>query len=73
VAKVTLEQDEARLKQKAAARQAAVENPEGDAAFRGLRKHLKRVQRKSRRLALRKQHAGGKKAKGESAPAPAAG
>ena len=56
------EQDEARLKGKVAERQKGIENPEGDAAFRSLKKRLKRVQRKRRTRAIRLRHAAGKTA-----------
>ena len=61
MAKLTLQADETRLKQKLAAKPSADEKADdtaGGAMLRGLRKQLKRVQRKRRRLALRKQHAG---------------
>ena len=57
MAKLTLEADEARIKQKVSGKQVPEEKTDGAATVRGLRKHLKRVQRKRRRLALRKQHA----------------
>lgn len=60
-AKASLADDEARLKKKVSEKRAKLENPEGDAPFRKLHKRLKRNQRKRRRLALRKQHAMGKK------------
>ena len=57
----SLADDEARMKKKVLERRATLENPEGNAPFRKLHKRLKRNQRKRRRLALRKQHAMGKK------------
>ena len=59
--KTSVEADETRLRKKVQEQRAGSENPEGDAALRALHKHLKRVQRKRRRLALRKQQAAGKK------------
>jgi hypothetical protein len=73
MAKLTLEADEARLKKKVAGKQPGEQQGDGDTIPRGLRKHLKRVQRKRRRLALRKQHARGKQAAAASQPAAAAG
>lgn len=55
------ENDEVRLKKKLQAAPSASEGTERAPASRRLRKHLKRVQRKRRRLALRKHHAAGKK------------
>ena len=69
--KVSLTDEEAKLKKKVAERRGRLENPEGDAPFRKLHKRLKRVQRLRRRLALRKQHAMGKK-KADAAEKPAA-
>jgi hypothetical protein len=69
--KVSLTDAEARLKKKVVERRGQLENPEGDAPFRQLHKRLKRVQRLRRRLALRKQHAMGKK-KADAAEKPAA-
>jgi hypothetical protein len=69
--KKATEPEEARLKQKVAAKLAGHSNPEGDAAMRSLRKRLKREQRKRRALALRKKNAGG--GKPAEAVAPAAG
>jgi hypothetical protein len=68
--KVSLTDEEAKLKKKVAERRGRLENPEGDAPFRKLHKRLKRVQRLRRRLALRKQHAMGKK-KADAAEKPA--
>lgn len=59
--KTSLADDEARMKKKVSEKRAKLENPESDAPFRKLHKRLKRNQRKRRRLALRKQHAMGKK------------
>jgi hypothetical protein len=55
------ETDEQRLTKKIQQRMAGHENPERDSALRALRKHLKRAQRKRRRLDIRKVHAMGKK------------
>ncbi|TKB72149.1 MAG: hypothetical protein E8D45_11100 [Nitrospira sp.] len=55
------ESDEVRLKKKLHAPPSASEGTGRTPASRRLRKHLKRVQRKRRRLALRKHHAAGKK------------
>jgi hypothetical protein len=55
------ESDEIRLKKKIAQQLANHSNPQGDPAFRSLRKRLKREQRKRRALALRKKHAGSNK------------
>ncbi|MFQ5991779.1 MAG: hypothetical protein ACE5NA_05015 [Nitrospiraceae bacterium] len=62
----SVEADEARLHKKVQEKRAGSENPEGDAALRALHKHLKRVQRKRRRLALRKEQAAGKKPRAET-------
>ena len=59
--KVSLTDEEARLKKKVSDKRGKLENSEGDAPFRKLHKRLKRVQRQRRRLAIRKQHAMGKK------------
>jgi hypothetical protein len=59
------EADEARLRKKVQDKRAGSGNPEGDAALRALHKHLKRVQRKRRGLALRKRQAAGKKPRAE--------
>ena len=71
--RVMTEQDEGRLKKKVAERRKTVENAEGDAAFRALRKRLKRSQRKRRTLASRRRHAAGKSTgatqKSEASPA----
>jgi len=69
--KVSLTDEEARLKKKVSEKQGTLENPEGDAPFRKLHKRLKRVQRLRRRLVIRKQHAMGKK-KTDAAATPAA-
>ncbi|WP_447979867.1 hypothetical protein [Candidatus Nitrospira bockiana] len=55
-----IEVDEERLERKVRERRRAAENAEGDPSIRALHKRLKRVQRKRRRLATRKQHAMGK-------------
>ena len=60
--KTAAESDEARLKKKLGEERAGHDNPKGDRRLRGLRKRLKRIQRKRRALALRKKHAAGKKA-----------
>jgi hypothetical protein len=78
MAKLTLEADEARLKKKVAGPRTEAPKgskgakPDGETAGRRLRKHLKRLQRKRRRLALRKQHAQGKQQAAPSQPATAA-
>jgi len=69
--KVSLTDEEARLKKKVTDKRGKLENPEGDAPFRKLHKRLKRVQRMRRRLVIRKQHAMGKK-KTDAAAKPAA-
>jgi len=69
--KISLTDEEARLKKKVSEKQGKLENPEGDAPFRKLHKRLKRVQRLRRKLALRKQNAAGKK-KADAAAKPAA-
>jgi hypothetical protein len=69
--KVSLTDEEARLKKKVSDKRGKLENPEGDAPFRKLHKRLKRIQRQRRRLAIRKQHAMGKK-KTDAAAKPAA-
>jgi hypothetical protein len=69
--KVSLTDEEARLKKKVSDKQGKLESPEGDAPFRKLHKRLKRVQRLRRKLALRKQNAAGKK-KADAAAKPAA-
>ena len=61
-AKNSAESEETRLKKKIADRRAAEKTSEGTAAFRALRKRLKREQRRRRSLALRKKHAAGSKA-----------
>lgn len=72
--KTPVDTDEARLKKKVRAKQAAAKNPEGDASLRSLHKRLKRVQRKRRKQAIRLRHAmGNKAAKSEKAEVPAAG
>ncbi len=67
--KTSVESEETRLKKKIAARRAEGGTPEGAAAFRALRKRLKREQRHRRAVALRKKHAAG--TKGAAAPASA--
>ncbi|MCA1958683.1 MAG: hypothetical protein LDL14_09170 [Nitrospira sp.] len=61
--------EEVRLKKKIAERRAAGVGPDGVAAFRSLRKRLKRAQRKRRVLAIRKRQAAGRQ--GTEAPASA--
>jgi len=58
------ESDEAKLKKKVMAKLTGHKNPKEDAALRSLRKRLKRMQRKRRAVALRNQHAAGKKTAG---------
>jgi hypothetical protein len=69
IAKRSAESEETRLKKKVAERQVADKTSEKTAAFRALRKRLKREQRKRRALALRKKHAAGSKAAATSASA----
>ena len=59
--KISLTDEEAKLKKKVSDKRGKLENPEGNAPFRKLHKRLKRIQRLRRRLATRKQHAMGKK------------
>ena len=59
--KAASESDETRLKKKVAAKLAGHKDAKEDSALRSLRKRLRRTQRKRRALALRKQHAAGKK------------
>jgi hypothetical protein len=59
--KAASESDETRLKKKVAAKLADHKDTKEDSALRSLRKRLRRTQRKRRTLALRKQHAAGKK------------
>jgi hypothetical protein len=70
MARQSLDEDLAKLKEKLAAKGGAGAAGTPDRAARSLRKRLKRGQRKRRRLIIRKQNASGKK-KGEGA-APAA-
>jgi hypothetical protein len=55
------ESDEVKLRQKIATKVTDHSNPKGDAALRGLKKRLKREQRKRRALAQRKKRAAGSK------------
>ena len=66
MAKTARQDDETRLTARVRERTATKETPEKDPALRSLRKRLKRVQRKRRRLEVRKRHAMGKKAKVEA-------
>jgi len=66
MAKTARQDDETRLTARVRERTATKETPEKDPALRSLRKRLKRVQRKRRRLEVRKRHAMGKKAKAET-------
>lgn len=59
--KSPLEADVQRLKSKITKQRETADAADGRAKLRSLRKRLKRVQRKHRRLAIRKQHAAGKK------------
>jgi hypothetical protein len=59
--KKAAESDEEGLKKKLSEKQTGHNNPKEDGKVRGLRKRLKRIQRKRRALALRKKHAAGKK------------
>jgi hypothetical protein len=56
------ESDEARLKKSLETKRSSGADAATGPAYRRLRKRLKRVQRKRRRLALRKVHAAGKQA-----------
>jgi hypothetical protein len=71
--KAPKEQDEERLKKKVAEREKGIDNPEGDAAFRALKKRLKRAQRRRRSRLARLRHAAGKKAGATEAPKAAIG
>jgi len=66
MAKTARQDDETRLTDRVRERTATKDTPETDSALRSLRKRLKRIQRKRRRLELRKRHAMGKKAKAET-------
>ncbi len=66
MAKITRQDDEARLTARVRERTGAKDTPEKDPALRSLRKRLKRLQRERRRLEARKRHAMGKKAKAEA-------
>lgn len=57
--KSSVESEEVQLKKKVAAKRASGNTPEGVAAYRTLRKRLKREQRKRRVLTARKKHAAG--------------
>jgi len=57
----SLEADLERLKKKVQEQRKTAEHGTTDPKLRALRKRLKRAQRKRRRLALRKEHAKGKK------------
>ncbi len=57
----TKENDETRLTKNVQSKRTAGSEAASGPAFRRLRKRLKRVQRKRRRLALRRAHAAGKK------------
>ena len=65
MAKAARQDDEARLTGRVQERTRVKDAPAADPALRSLRKRLKRLQRKLRRLEARKQHAMGKKTKGE--------
>ncbi|MCP9450241.1 MAG: hypothetical protein NNA21_09295 [Nitrospira sp.] len=67
--KASPDTEEVRLKKKIAEKRAAGVGPDGIAAFRSLRKRLKRAQRKRRVLAVRKRQAAGRQ--GAEAPASA--
>ncbi|MSR24777.1 MAG: hypothetical protein EXR96_06755 [Nitrospiraceae bacterium] len=69
--KTSLTDEETRLEKKVTEKRGKLENSEGDAPFRKLHKRLKRIQRQRRRLAIRKQHAMGKK-KADAAAKPVA-
>lgn len=59
--KKAAESDEEGLKKKLSEKRAGHDYPKEDGKVRGLRKRLKRIQRKRRALALRKTNAAGKK------------
>ncbi|MDH5640707.1 MAG: hypothetical protein OEY28_05395 [Nitrospira sp.] len=59
--KTAAESEETQLKKKVAAKRASGKTVEGAAAFKSLRKRLKREQRKRRALAVRRKHAAGSK------------
>ena len=59
--KRTMEEDLGALKKKIAEGRTKIENPEGDAGLRRIRRHLKRTQRKVRARAARIAQAAGKK------------
>ena len=59
----TVEEDKVALQKKVRALTAESETPKADAALRGLRKRLKRTQRKIRSKAARVSQAAGKKGK----------
>ena len=68
----SLEDDAQRLKQRIKEKVAALgEDRNTDPGLQALRRHLKRAQRKRRRLALRMQQATGKPAATGEQPAPA--
>lgn len=68
----SLESDAQRLKQKIKEKAASLgESRKTDPALQALRRHLKRAQRKGRRLAVRRQQAAPKKTEGGEQPAPA--
>lgn len=66
MAKTARQDDETRLTARVRERTATKETPGTDPALRSLHKRLKRLQRKRRRLEVRKRHAMGKKAKTEA-------
>lgn len=59
--KKSAELDESGLRKKLSEKPGGHDNLKGNGMLRGLRKRLKRIQRKRRALALRKKHASGKK------------
>lgn len=67
--KASPDTEEVRLKKKIAEKRAAGVDADGAAAFRSLRKRLKRVQRKRRVLVMRKKQAAGRRGAGASASA----
>ncbi|MCP9439302.1 MAG: hypothetical protein NNA20_10595 [Nitrospira sp.] len=67
--KASPDTEEVRLKKKIAEKRAAGVDADGAAAFRSLRKRLKRVQRKRRVLAMRKKQAAGRRGAEASASA----
>ncbi|MFM8540838.1 MAG: hypothetical protein ACKOBZ_05115 [Nitrospira sp.] len=70
--KMSLAEDETRLKTKVSEKRTALKNPEGDEKFRKLHKRLKRLQRLRRKFVERKKNAMGKAKSEATADKPAA-